>query len=306
MCVLGCAALCGWVAVRAGHTEGTGGDLVARIAALKASQRQPSEELIRELEAACVLGSIRPNKHPQRHAMQEVLSALGPREPPRSTTYYVLLAAGIAAGLAALIELTGLLLDFRRLRKGDEATASAWVVTRCHAAPGRMGLVCAGCAAAGACILVATAGAPASVPQGELHGLLALMLLPVGVWLGGLLGVFEAKGAWATVVALPLCALAAAALIALWGMLAGAWHVRWCATALVGWYGLSHVLSRTLLGRAEWIVAVSGLEGGQSGRAECIVAVSGMEGGQSGEEDPAHQGATESVDGEQGDENGVG
>ena len=276
--VIGIVALCAWAYVQTDVPPPSAGPgPLERLAASKAQDQGLAEDrsLVKELEDRCVRGSLRPGLYPEWPTVRDELGALyqsrkAPGDMSRSTVYRVLLIAAGAAGLVALIAAVRIRSAFRQLSRADTKAGRELTSDRRHAIPAAVGLLVAGCVAAGfgALALIRDVQPAFSVIlAGELHGLVGVLMLPVGAWLVSFSVLCRVKRAWLRVIVLPLSVLAAGALMAGWGAAAGAWHLQWSGTALIVWLGLSYAITPSLLDKADrvvmqWSVPPSGASGG--------------------------------------------
>lgn len=262
--VLGIAALCVWAALEAGAPQRgsrTRGRPLEEVAALRAGGKGFTHDraLVKKLEKACVLGSLRPGRHPEwpivSVELREVYRSSGTSgDLNRSRVYRALLIAGGLAGLVALIVLVRIIADFRRLRRGDQRVARNLTLNRRHAVPAAVGLLAAALVAVGFCAFTLIRGVrpdTSVICAGELHGLVGVLMLPVGAWIGSLAVLRRTESGWLRLAVLPVSALIVAALMVGWGTLAGVWHVQWYGSALILWLGLCWAVAPALLEKAD-------------------------------------------------------
>lgn len=263
--VLAIAAICVWAALEAGAPQRGSRPRerpLEKVAALRAGGKGFADDraLVKELEKTCVLGSLRPGQHPEwpivrNELRREVYAGSGTSgDLNRSRVYTALLIAGGLAGLVALIVLVRIAADFRRLRRADQRVARNLTLDRRHAVPAAVGLLAAALVAVGFCAFTLIRGMrpdTSVICAGELHGLVGVLMLPVGAWIGSLAVLRRTESGWLRLTVLPVSGLIAAALMVGWGTLAGVWHVQWYGSALILWLGLCWAVAPALLEKAD-------------------------------------------------------
>jgi hypothetical protein len=249
--IAGLLVMIGLVVMQAGKTP-TPGELKAHLVGLSGDAEGGHDAALRKI---CVLGSIRPASHPDWPVVRESLAKAEADAFSLGDLPILVFMAPALAFCVSLIGLATLFISFRKLKRGDEGVSSDLLDRRRHCVTATMGLVLSGLIASvgGGCALLISM--PSLAGGGELHGVIQVFLLPVGVWVGSLMVFLRKRNGRMRGANIAVSAGICALLAALLASVVGAINLKLAVAAFVLWVALTIVVDEFVLDRVDYVAA---------------------------------------------------